>query len=366
MRRLRLESELQRDLDAFGGGMGAISTVRVRPMRPISVEMITSRDVAAQPEGLGGAGPPAWFADTMNVLLRPIKDKLESAEQSVERTWRLSAIRDRSGTTNPGQTRQTHSTLSRFQTFGILKLKDSRHSPQEKQSEGLTAAQRKDYYNRYYPDGHDRHGNYLNKIYEAIVPKVDIEIAEAIVYERDITDFYASELCGGDGKPFEKDVVEASVYKRSWWLAGQSLIFDTAIGLVAAQPDGRPAPLRPDTMNDLIKDRLDSIEKSVERTWRLSAIRDRRSALRYNKSRADKANPSFNVVLFPDFRDPEARPSGRAPALISREIIEGLAAAQRKDYYKGYYPNGHDRRGNYLNKIYEAIGVRRRQQTSSG
>ncbi|KAF8872492.1 hypothetical protein BD779DRAFT_1477494 [Infundibulicybe gibba] len=129
-------------------------------------------------------------------------------------------------------------------------------------------------------------------------------------------------------------------------------------------PEGLGALVRcmvADTMNVLlrpIKDKLESAEQSVERTWRLSAIRDRRSALRYNKSRTDEAN-SFDVVPFPDFRDPEAE---GLPPLTSRETIEGLTAAQRKDYYNRYYPDGHDRHGNYLNKIYEAIGIRRRWQ----
>ncbi|KAF8872491.1 hypothetical protein BD779DRAFT_1477493 [Infundibulicybe gibba] len=170
----------------------------------------------------------------------------------------------------------------------------------------------------------------------------------------------SSELCGGDGKPFEKDVVEASVYKAK-------LVARWA----AAQPDGRPAPLRPDTMNDLIKDRLDSIEKSVERTWRLSAIRDRRSAFGTTNPGRTRQIPHSTSSCFQTFGILKLVVSNSdlqegLPPLISREIIEGLAAAQRKDYYKGYYPNGHDRRGNYLNKIYEAIGVRRRQQTSSG
>ncbi|KAF8873788.1 hypothetical protein BD779DRAFT_1476871 [Infundibulicybe gibba] len=117
-----------------------------------------------------------------------------------------------------------------------------------------------------------------------------------------------------------------------------------------------PAPLR---LHDTLKETIQStyrVEQKLRQTQKFLKSANRLSAITYNRSWGSELN-QFEVVLFSDLRDPQEE---GLPPLTSREAVAKLTAAQRRAYYKGYYPDGRDRCGDQLDKIYEAIGVRRK------
>ncbi|KAF8873789.1 hypothetical protein BD779DRAFT_1476872 [Infundibulicybe gibba] len=194
-------------------------------------------------------------------------------------------------------------------------------------------------------------------------PPTTAEVAEAVAYERVMTEFYAR-TPRRNRRRFERDVTEASAYKTK--------VVARRAGLMAAQyePGAPPPPWFKVAVNDTLRptrgtlrrleQEMGRVEKWMERIRDSSAIVNRRLAILCNKSRSTRVGRSFEVVPFQDLWDPEA--VRRLPPLTSRAVIEGLTMAQIRDYYNGYYPGGRHRRADHLGKIYEAIGVRRRRQ----